>query len=68
MSPLVRPLATMAPLVDDAGEPPTVTYPKFDYGADLFVLYHQGGLVEYQTGLPGQFVRSDSTVDVRDAI
>lgn len=47
----------------DGGAP---EYPTFDHGDDLFVLHPTTDSVEFCTGLPHQFVRSDRVVDPAD--
>lgn len=58
----------MAPLVDDAADARSVSYPRFDHGEDLYVMLRPDGHVEFQTGETGQYVKTDVVVDVRDEI
>lgn len=58
----------MPPVVDDATDARSVTYPRFDHGEDLYVMLRPDGRVEFQTGVQGQFVKTDAVVDVRDEI
>lgn len=46
----------------------SVTYPTFAHGADLYVVVHPDGFVEFQSGILGQFLRSDTVIDVRDEV
>lgn len=58
----------MAPIAEDAAESTTVTHPMFEHGEDLFVLSHPDGLVEFHTAKLGQFITTDTVIDVRNAI
>ena len=44
----------------------SVVYPTFEHGEDLFVLHHRTDTMEFSTGHPDQFIRSDCVVDPTD--
>lgn len=56
----------MAPSVNDEAKRPEVSFPRFDTGDDLYVLYRADGFVEFRSSGRDEFVNSDIVIDVRD--
>lgn len=58
----------MPPRVDDSSDSPDVRYPFFDHGSNLYVLSCADGSVEFRTSRLDEFVRTDVSVPLDEAI